>query len=258
MRKFKNFALFALMGILFFSCGNKSYSEIENDSEIGGFNGTLKPSSTTISGDLGKYFNVVDGAAYVENDGIFGPIVSVKIEKKQELDPNIEEYDPVGYMGASVIGNYGFGIKICDENGNQIITVNASRGGMGGCYSSDDLISVWTEGVGENNVVRWSLDELDGKSGDYTFTITSFLEGTTSSSNETYTSSSSTGSTDVNALLNKMESLLNRLATMDEFSSEYESVEEEILILTDKLDDADMTSAQESRYFRLDDRFDNL
>lgn len=240
------------MGILLFSCSTKSESNEK------GFRGTLKPSSTTISGDLGEYFKVVDEPAYVDYDNIFGPIVTVKIEKIDELWGWMEEFDPVGYSGASVKGNYGFGIKIFDEKGNQIITINASEGGLGGCYSTDDLKTVWKEGVGENNIVRWSIDELDGKSGEYTFAIISYMEENTSSgisSSDNYSSIDISSSSDysyaeIQALLDEMESLVNRLATLEEFSSEYDLVEEQIQQITDKLDDANMAYDQESRYAR--------
>ena len=253
MRNFKKLALFALMGILLFSCSSKNEE---------GFRGTLKPSSTTISGELGEYFKVVDEPAYVDYDNIFGPIVTVKIEKIDELLNWMEEFDPVGCSGASVKGNYGFGIKIFDEKGNQIVTINPSES----CYSSDDLITVWQEGVGENNIVRWSIDELDGKSGEYTFAIISYMKentssGISSSDNDSSTdisSSSDYSYAEIQALLDEMESLVNRLATLEEFSSEYDLVEEQIQQITDKLDDANMAYDQESRYDRLDDRFWDL
>ena len=262
MRNLKKLALFALMGILLFSCSSKS----ESESNEKGFRGTLKPSSTTISGDLGEYFKVVDEPAYVDYDNIFGPIVAVKIEKIDELLNWMEKFRPVGYFGSGVMGNYGFGIKIFDEKGNQIVTINASEGGLGGCYSTDDLKTVWKEGVGENNVVRWSIEELDGKSGEYTFTITSYMEentssGISSSDNDSSTdisSSSDYSYAEIQALLDEMESLVNRLATLEEFSSEYDLVEEQIQQITDKLDDANMAYDQESRYDRLDDRFWDL
>lgn len=258
MRNLKKLALFALMGIFLFSCSSKS----ESESNEKGFRGTLKPSSTTISGDLGEYFKVVDEPAYVDYDNIFGPIVTVKIEKIDELLNWMEKFRPVGYFGSGVMGNYGFGIKIFDEKGNQIITENPSES----CYSSDDLITVWQEGVGENNIVRWSIDELDGKSGEYTFAIISYMKentssGISSSDNDSSTdisSSSDYSYAEIQALLDEMESLVNRLATLEEFSSEYDLVEEQIQQITDKLDDANMAYDQESRYDRLDDRFWDL
>ena len=258
MRNFKKLALFALMGILLFSCTSKS----ESESNEKGFRGTLKPSSTAISGDLGEYFKVVDEPAYVDYDNIFGPIVTVKIEKIDELLNWMEKFRPVGYFGSGVMGNYGFGIKIFDEKGNQIITENPSES----CYSSDDLITVWQEGVGENNIVRWSIEELDGKSGEYTFAIISYMKentssGISSSDNDSSTdisSSSDYSYAEIQALLDEMESLVNRLATLEEFSSEYDLVEEQIQQITDKLDDANMAYDQESRYDRLDDRFWDL
>ena len=128
------------------------------------------------------------------------------------------------------------------------------------------MITVWQEGVGENNIVRWSIEELDGKSGEYTFAIISYMKentssGISSSDNDSSTdisSSSDYSYAEIQALLDEMESLVNRLATLEEFSSEYDLVEEQIQQITDKLDDANMAYDQESRYDRLDDRFWDL
>lgn len=62
----------------------------------------------------------------------------------------------------------------------------------------------------------------------------------------------------VDALLNEMESLLDKIATLSLASSAYDRVEDQIFDITDILDYADMSSSQESRYERLEDRFDKM
>lgn len=62
----------------------------------------------------------------------------------------------------------------------------------------------------------------------------------------------------VDALLDEMESLLDKIATLSLASSAYDRVEDQIFDITDILDYADMSSSQESRYERLEDRFDKM
>lgn len=69
---------------------------------------------------------------------------------------------------------------------------------------------------------------------------------------------SSNGEADVDALLNELEAMLNRLASMDDLSEEYDEVEDQIMNLMDKIEGLDMSSAQESRYDKLDDKFDRI
>lgn len=45
---------------------------------------------------------------------------------------------------------------------------------------------------------------------------------------------------------------------MDDLSDEYDDLEDQIMNLMDKIEDLDMSSAQESRYDKLDARFDRL
>jgi len=59
-------------------------------------------------------------------------------------------------------------------------------------------------------------------------------------------------------LLNQLEVMINQLAQLDEWSDAYDVKEDQILDLMDKIDDLDMSSAQESRYENLDNKFDNL
>lgn len=62
----------------------------------------------------------------------------------------------------------------------------------------------------------------------------------------------------VDALLDKLEGMINQFAKMDDESDAYDAQEDKIMDLCDELDDLDMTPAQEARYEKLEDRFDDL
>lgn len=63
---------------------------------------------------------------------------------------------------------------------------------------------------------------------------------------------------DVDALLNELEGMLNRLAKMDDLSDEYDNLEDRIMSLMDRIEHLEMSDAQEKRYDKLDDKFDNI
>lgn len=69
---------------------------------------------------------------------------------------------------------------------------------------------------------------------------------------------STPAATGVDALLDKLEGMLNQFAQMDDESDAYDAQEDKIMDLCDELDDLDMTPAQEARYEKLEDRFDDL
>lgn len=254
----KKIGFFVLICFLLASCGNKEDEEQQQKCTA-----TISPSTTSISGDLSEYFEVVDDTATIDEGGFFGPIISIKIKKIKEIDFDAEGYKPVGYFGESVFGNYGFGITIKDKDGNVVKEVNATASGVSGCYSGDDLISIWEEEVGEENIVRWSSQELCGKDGELYFTISSFKkEVTPTESSSASVSDNNTGveysDAEVDRMLNDLENMLKQLAKMDELSVAYAKKEEQILALSEKITKAHLSSSQELRFLKLVDRFDDL
>lgn len=252
LKTMKKIGLLVLVCLFLASCGNNKEDEPQRCTA------TLKPSSTTIKGDLGDYFQVAEGAATIDDHNL----ITVKIKKIKEFDFDAEGYAPAGYSGTYVTGNFGFGITVKDKSGNVVKTVRADACGFSGCYSGDDLKTIWEEAVGEENIVRWSPGELQNKEGEFTFTISSFKkevpQSTASSTSSDNDSKKEYSSAEIDQMLNEVDRLLGQLANLDDMSSAYDNKEEQIINLLSKISSANLTSAQEKRYFQLDDRFDDL
>lgn len=113
----------------------------------------LTPETTNIKGDLGDYYEVVEKEYPLSDD-----VVSVEIKRTdKEWDLDLTGIEPYGYYGQGVYGHAGFGIEVLDENGNVIYKSEATRGGLGGMYSGEDMIEALKLKPGETGTVRWSL-----------------------------------------------------------------------------------------------------
>lgn len=218
---------------------------------------SMKPETTSISGDLSDCFEVVNQEYIVKlKDGRLEPFAtwSVKIRRTEKQLPFPEgiTVDSYGTFGSGVQAHGGFGIEVVDENGSTIQKTAASASGLSGPYSSDDVKELFKLKPGEESTIRWTVDDnaLDAK--ELKFTISSAYELCETSE----VSTSSLGNANVDALLNQLESMLNKFQKMDEWSDEYDEMEDKIIDLMDKIEDLDMTDAQEKRYDRLDDKFD--
>lgn len=239
----KKSLLFAIALVALVSCGKKV--------------ATLTPQTVTIKGELGEYYEVVN-KTFPLNDCTFGKMVQVELKRLDKAMPSYyKEFDPVGYSGSSVIGNYGFGIEIFDEDGTKIEGWRADEGGA--CYSHDDLKNLWELEPGESNIIRWStyhLSEYEGKS--LTFKVSSYVSAADYSEPEPTARQSK--SPQIDRMLSDLDSKLKRLESLDEFSDAYDDLEDEIDDLLDQLDDLEysMTSAQEKLFDKLDDLFMDL
>ena len=142
---------------------------------------TLAPSKTEIKGDLSEYFTVVEKTydfADFEKSMFEEPIIAIELQRTDKALPEAYKkgYEPVGYSGYGVKGNYGFGIKVKDADGKEVYSVRADASGLSGVYDTDDLKNLWELEAGETGQVRWSADELKDANGEYKFEITSYLE----------------------------------------------------------------------------------
>lgn len=166
----KNFLLIVCAVALVFgfsSCNSKDY--------------VLKPSTTDVSGPLGECFKVVDKSydcKYNEKE-IFSPyMITIELERTDKTLPFGEGYEPFGYSGEDVYGNYGFGIEIRDKDDNVVYSCAPTASGLSGVYSSDDVKAFKSMKAGESGIIRWSEDlgskGIKGK--DLTFKITSAVE----------------------------------------------------------------------------------
>lgn len=125
---------------------------------------TIKPKSTSIKGDLGDYFEVIDKDYVIKKEeGSFmgGGIISVEVKRTdKDFDFPIDNINPFGTDGGEDY-HIGFGIELLGESG-PIDVKQATEGGMSGPYSSEDVIGLMKLKKGETGYIRWSVDKLDG------------------------------------------------------------------------------------------------
>lgn len=256
-----------LMGIVT-SCGDKEKS---------GEAIVLTPETTAIKGDLGDYFEVID-KEYTLSEGTFDPVISVEV-KRTDADYafDLNGVKPYGYSGQGITGHAGFGIEILDENGNLIEKMAATKGGLGGMYSGDDMIEALKLKAGETGIVRWSISVNDNQK-PAKFRIISAIDigdssdsgysdsgddddDSFSSSDDDDSFSSSSGSEDWDALLDEYENLVDKYiallkkANQGDMSAlaEYAGMMEQAQVLGEEMSGAqgEMSSAQWSRYSKI-------
>ena len=253
------------------SCGgNSNQKNNENEKEQAEKETVLVPKTTKVKGDLSEYFEVVEKEYQLKDDTYSKMITITLMRKDKELPDIYKEFKPVGYFGAGVMGNYGFGIKIFDENEDQVLSIRADVGGTGGVYSSDDLKDLWDLEKGETGIVRWMTYDLDECTGKLTFTITSYAqenEDADEDSNEdddeeeeeenTSYSDNSSSSNDWDSILDDYEDIMKRyikaLKRAEEGDAsaytEMTKLLQDITEFATKLDGAsDMTTKQAQRY----------
>src|SRR5690606_31855293 len=165
---FKASVFFCTISLLLVACGNKNEM-------------TIKPKTTTIKGDLGIYFEVINRYYKIPiTQNSLEQIIAVEIKRTNAAFPfDINNINPFGTNGGET-HHVGFGIEFLGENG-PIDIKNPTEGGIGGVYSSDDIKSIFKLKKGETGYVRWTVDKIDGLK---SFQITSALSG---SNDETIT-----------------------------------------------------------------------
>lgn len=179
--------ILASFGFVATSCGGGNNENASSNSESSSEpeTVTLTPKSTHIKGDLGDFFEVVD-KEYVSVHDMFD-VISIEVKRTDEplpFDPKSDAVRPTGYSGEGITTLVGFGLELYDENGN-VVEKKSTSGGMGGAYSSDDIIEIIKLRPGETGIIRFSIDK---KNKPTKFVMTSIIEEVTpsesSSSNE--------------------------------------------------------------------------
>lgn len=251
--------------VAFASCGSKK-------TQI-----SMKPETTTISGDLSDCFEVVDQECIVKLDkkGNIEPFAtwSVKLRRTENPFPFADDINVSAYgtWGSSVKAHGGFGIEIVDENGTTVQKSAATGSGFSGPYSHEDVEDLFKLKPGETGTIRWSVEDNALNAKELKFTISSafeLCEASGSSSNDDDDDiSSSKSSTNWDAVLNEYESYVNQyIALMKKVQkgdvsamSEYPKMLEKAERLSDKLEDAEdeMTSTQLSRYMKITNKLAN-
>lgn len=197
-------AMFIVSAIMT-SCGG---GEKKGTNEV-----TIKAKSTSIKGDLGDYFEVVDKdyVLKVEEGSIMGgAIISVEVKRTdKDFDFPTENINPFGTNGGEDY-HVGFGIELLGESG-PITVKQATESGMGGPYSSEDVTGLMKLKKGETGYIRWSVDKLDGLK---SFQLSSALQ------KEEHSSASS--------------SSIDASGDCDQFCSDYEAFADEYVALMKK------------------------
>lgn len=159
--------LFLILTVIFLSvsCADNSKKEP-----------SMKPETTTIKGDLGDYYEVIDKEYAIKKVSIFY-VINIEVKKlNDELPFDPDQFLPFGYFDSSKPVRAGFGIEILDKDGSPIEIKQASTGGTAGVYSTDDVKNLIGLKKGETGIIRWAIDEKS--LGDIAlFRITSAVEG---------------------------------------------------------------------------------
>ena len=257
--------LMAVILVAFASCSSKK-------TQI-----SMKPETTTISGDLSDCFEVVDQECIVKLDkkGNIEPFAtwSVKLRRTDKPFPFADDIDVSAYgtWGSSVEAHGGFGIEVVDENGTTVQKASATEGGLSGPYSHEDVEDLFKLKPGETGTIRWSVNDDALNAKELKFTISSAFElcekSESSSNDDDDDISSSKSSTNWDAVLDEYESYVNQyiafmkkaqkgdMSAMNDYPKMLEKAER----FSDKLDDAEdeMTSTQLSRYMKITNKMAN-
>ncbi len=242
-----NILFLALVAIFAVSCGDPEPP-------------TLTPKSTTLRGDLSKYFKVVDKPVKLEVNEYFksSVIIKVELEKIAELPYDKSTTYPVGTSGNGVDRNIGFGLKVFDAEDGIALQVAATATGVSGVYSNDDIKNLITMEVGEVGYVRWGENiSVEEQSALSTFEISSALV----QNKQTSAPSASSASAKWNNFLDKYESYVDQYIKLIQRADEGDdsaedramSMLEQIESLCEDLDDAEseMSTAQMSRLMKI-------
>lgn len=200
MCKFKSFFVFAIsIAMALVSCKEEPKEQM------------VIPKTINIKGDLGEYFEVVEKEYRIPiNENSFEQIITVEIRRKDKDFPfDVDRINPFGTNGDEE-HHVGFGIELLGENG-PIEVKNATEGGFGGPYSSEDVSSLFKLKKGETGFIRWSIDKNVKEIKQ--FQITSALEKSNNSNSgysSDYETGSYSGSSDIDQMLNDYENYVDQ------------------------------------------------
>ena len=220
----------------------------------------LSTETTEIKGALTGCYEVIK-KVYVLDESGYEPLISVDIKRTAKVLHF--EADKARSFSVSEDGKptqVGFGIELLDDKGNVVEVKNATEGGIGGIYSSEDIDAALQLNSGETCVIRWSLDK---EKNPVSFRITSAVESrdtSASATNETINETESS-SNDWDAVLDEYEDYIDKYiefykkAKAGDMSAatEYASMLESAQSLAEKLSNAqsELTPTQASRFMKL-------
>ena len=172
-----------LMIGLLVSCGGNKSEKTGSES--------MKPETTTVSGDLGSCFTVVDRTYKITDNGGWNKLLTVELERTDsplpfEITPNTE-IRSYSYSMSRPFIQVGFGIEFLDEDGNVLNKVSASSSGLSASYNPDEAVDLVKLKSGEKGSIRFSVDSAAENA-------TQFRISSSYTENEGYKSSSSSSS----------------------------------------------------------------
>ena len=268
MKTLKFYSLI-FIAICLASCGGKKANE---EKEI-----VVKPTETSVSGDLEGCFTVIDREYKATGDWSEG-IITVEIERTdQELPFELNGRELCSFSHQLFAANVqvGFGIEFLDEGGNVLDKVSANGTGFSGSYDSDECVALAKLKPGKKGTIRFTVTN-DAKDA-VGFRITSAYQeneasesdnkssssddNVSSDDNEDEELSSGSGSEDWDELLESYEeyvdkyiSYLKKAAKGDVTAlSEYPALMEKAQEFSNKLQNAqsDMSTSQWARYNKI-------
>lgn len=230
MKNLKYFVI-VLMAVSFISCKNNA----------------IKVDSQKISGPLGKFYEVVEKDYQINNHQ-----VSVEFKRIAEGGP----------VNASWSSEPTFTAELFDNSGNLITSASSSV-----VLTEDQLETVFSLGVDETSFITFKFE--DNTKGATSMKISSkwdepketkeesnvtFVEEEIDATQDAVVANTSTpNNAKADALLDELENLIDRWSKTKNYEQQFKFLEQ-ATELCDKIDDLDLSDAQEKRYYKIGEK----
>jgi len=150
-------AIIFMAATIMSSCGSSSSDKKETGGDV-----SVKPKTTQIKDDLGDYFEVVEKEYKIPTGGSsFDQKISVEVKRTDKDFPfDVDKVNPFGTNGGEQY-HAGFGIELLGNDGPVQVN-NATEGGLGGPYDSEDVTNLLKLKKGETGYIRWTVNKMEG------------------------------------------------------------------------------------------------
>lgn len=266
---FKIPAILGLTALLAVSCGKKGSDSDTAEDKDAPKEGVIKAETTTVSGDLGECYKVVDRE--YKPTGEHPTLLTVDLERTSaELPFDLNEYEletsitktmsGQPYTGGRSVAAVKFSVEMLDADGNVVEKEDY--------YDSDDCKALAKLKPGEKGTIRFRMPiSQEDRDAIVKFRISSEYETAKAEDSADYTGGSSDLSggslsgSNWDAVLDEYESYMNQIRAINQrimngdtsAASEIASIMSKAQSLEEKLDNArgDMTEAQIQRLQRI-------
>lgn len=158
MKQFKLLSTLFLIGLLA-SCGGKKGDSENSGSEM------MEPETTMVSGDLGACFTVVEREYKITDNGGWGNMLTVELERTNAPLPfeltSSTEVATFGHSMSKPFIKVGFGIEFLDIDGNVLGKVSATGSGLSASYDPDEAVDLVKLKPGEKGSIRFSVNDAE-------------------------------------------------------------------------------------------------